>query len=402
LKPHGYRLCEVHWSRGKCYFERLPLEVRLEIYRHLIPDEQVLARRYRQSASEEKSAPIFPAILAVNKTIHEEVADLLYGRSTFEIDVVQRYEFPIAHNGVFMCRVESAMEAAMARMLPAELNRHRRLDGQLQDMVTDPAEEMGVAPPRPSLFTPWEPVLSQQNFKRIQSFVLNITLRPPWTHDNVGGPTQDGGPNEEEIERNLLCDNLHQLVDRLIRGSRCPQRSFDIRVFIEGKSNVDDALNEADLAMVTAHCQALLFPLQRLRAYKASIECFVGSTPIDTLAFRPEGPSSLDIFLDSCVAQLTNVTVPVQRSAILQRFLNLAFLIMEMCKHPGWDETDFEEFKDLLHRGRQARENDNPAAMMALVEQASQTLGRFNARHQSFMLQMGRNFMMARSVDGKK
>ena len=36
-KPHGYRLCANHWSRGKCFLMEAPTEIRLMIYRYLIP-----------------------------------------------------------------------------------------------------------------------------------------------------------------------------------------------------------------------------------------------------------------------------------------------------------------------------------------------------------------------------
>ena len=77
---------------GPSRFESLPLEIRRQIYRYLLPHSVV--------PCDQEKFPIWrlgnTAILAVNRQIHEEAADLMYGDSWFYFDVqYNRFRFVI-------------------------------------------------------------------------------------------------------------------------------------------------------------------------------------------------------------------------------------------------------------------------------------------------------------------
>ena len=86
-EPHGFRFCIVHRRDLKiCYFFNIPEELRLCVYRFLLPDKIIPARYGNSRHLKTNGERVYTAILRVNKQIHEEVIGLLY-RTTFTIVV---------------------------------------------------------------------------------------------------------------------------------------------------------------------------------------------------------------------------------------------------------------------------------------------------------------------------
>ena len=70
----------------KCYFLKIPMEMRLRIYQFLLPDRPIPAR-YGKSSLASDDGGVYTAILCVNRQIHDEAAGLLYRTRAFSIEL---------------------------------------------------------------------------------------------------------------------------------------------------------------------------------------------------------------------------------------------------------------------------------------------------------------------------
>lgn len=402
LRPHGYNLCEAHLSHGKCWFLALPVEIRLMIYQYLMPDKPVPARRSGMRMFRDDLAPVSTAIFRVNKIIHEEVADLFYGQTTFDIDVTnERQRNATTVHGIYMCRAKDdsvlIADYQLQLMLLEQQNRTR--------MMRARAGAGGTTTSRPSLrkelatgikydFTPWKPSLSPRYFQRIRSFHLNITFNTPGNFDNAHGSSQTTETILGEAERNLLCDYLHRSVERLVMNNQVPLQNLDISIRIQGISDIDNG--QANSKSI-AHCQALINPIRRLRTRTARIVSLTrtgnGNRDIDMLHLPPNDEHSINEFVRSCCAELTNLLVPSPSFPVLTRFGQLTQLISQMSQHPFWRDTDIEEMEFLLDNGRSAREANDMTAMMLILRDVLEKLRKFNDSHQDFMKRMKQSFV---------
>jgi hypothetical protein len=393
-KPHGYPLCEAHLSQGKCYFLELPVEIRLMIYQYLIPDKPVPARWVGTRILREDSTPVTTAILRVNKTIHEEVADLFYGQSTFDIDVTYgRDRNAAATPSISICYAKNDTvligDIQMQLMLLEQQNRTRLMSASTAASRTTPS--------RPTLrkvlatgvkydFTPWKPSLSSRYFQRIRSFRINIIFDTPKSSPSANNSSGSVETILAEADRNLLCDYLHQLVEGLVTNNQIPLRNLDISIRVQGISDGGDA--QANSKAI-AHCRALLNPIRRLRTRTASIVSLIrtgnGNGEINMLSVPPKEEDSINEFVQSCRAELTDLLVPPPRSPVLARFGQLTEILSQMSQHPFWRETDVEEMEFLLNNGRSAREANDMKAMMSVFREVFDMLKKYNSDHQDFM-----------------
>jgi hypothetical protein len=88
-KLHGFQLCLDHCEHPMtCYFLKVPIEMRLRIYQHLLPDRPVPAR-YEKSSLTSDGGGVYTAILCVNRQIHDEAAGLLYRTRVFSIELLE-------------------------------------------------------------------------------------------------------------------------------------------------------------------------------------------------------------------------------------------------------------------------------------------------------------------------
>ena len=399
-KPHGYPLCEAHWSKGKCHFLELPVEIRLSIYQYLIPDQPVQARRSGMRSLRQDRTPVSTAIFRVNKTIHEEVADLFYGHTTFDIDVTNGQD-------------TSAPATPCISMCYARDEKFFLTDYQMQLLLLDRQRTRnavnGTTPLRPTrqkrfttgikhLFTPWKPALSLQYFQRIRYFRINIAFNTPKRSPSAINSTQAAETILAEAERNLLCDYLHRLVEGLVTDNQAPLRNLDISVRIHGISDDDDA--QANSKAIV-HCQALVKPIRRLRSRTASLVSLIrtgeGFREINMLPVHSKEGDSISRFVQSCCAELTDSLVPPPRSPVLVRFAQLAELVAKMCEYPFWRETDIEEIEILLSNGRSAREANDIKALISVFRDVFDKVTKYNSDHQDFMKQMRQSFENMRS-----
>ena len=99
---------------------RIPLELRFAIYEELLVpsdrSERLICRcrpcqenqsKSRQCANPKKRQNIFPAILATNKTIHDEANMILYGKNVFQIVCPEISTYPTNKKVPELCGVNS-------------------------------------------------------------------------------------------------------------------------------------------------------------------------------------------------------------------------------------------------------------------------------------------------------
>ena len=389
--PHGYVLCEAHLSTGKCYFMELPVEIRIIIYQHFIPDLPVPARWSATRSLRQDRTHISTAIFRVNKTVHEEVADLFYGQTTFEIDVSNEWESNAATTpSILMCYAKDEKDSrltagtAASRITPWRPTRPTR-------------QRISAAGIKHNL-NPWLPSLSLQYFQKIRSFRINIVFDTPKAPPSSNNSSQASEKILAEAERNLLCDYLYRVVDRLVTSTQPCLQNLDISVRIQGILNEDDA--QANFKAIT-HCQALMNPIRRLRSRTASIVTLIrigkGNREIHLLSVYPKEEDSIKKFVQSCCAELTGSLVPPSRSPVLVLFCQLAELVSQMGQHPFWRDTDIEEMEILLSSGRSAREAHDMKAMKSLFVDVFNKLTKYNSDHLDFMKQMKQSCERVRS-----
>ena len=399
-KPYGYPLCEAHWSKGKCHFLELPVEIRLIIYQYLIPDQPVQARRSGMRSLRQDRTPVCTAVFRVNKTIHEEVADLFYGHTTFNIDVTNERESNAAATpSISMCYAKDEKFFLTDYQMQLLLLEQRRARTAVNRTIpSHPTRQKRFATGIKHLFTPWQPALSLQYFQRIRYFHIHIAFNAPKRSPSASNSSQAAETILAEAERNLLCDYLHRLVEGLVTDNQAPLRNLDISVRVQGISDDDDARANSKAIL---HCQALVKPIRRLRSRTASLVSLIrtgeGFREIDMLPVHSKEEDPISRFVRSCCAELTDSLVPPPRSPVLVRFGQLAELVSKMCEYPFWRETDIEEIEILLSNGRSAREANDIKALISVFRGVFDKVTKYNSDHQDFMKQMRQSFEDMRS-----
>ena len=387
-KPHGYVLCEAHLSLGQCYFMELPVEIRMVILQYLIPARPVQARWHGAPNHRRDRTPVTESIFRVSKKVHEEVADLFYAGRIFEIDVTnERDRNAVATPNVFMCHARDDGVSQLSGRTAATKTRPSR-----------PARQRSLGPGIKHEFTSWQPSLSLRCFQRIRSFRINITFEAPKMYQTLSDSSETTKTAPVVAERNLLCDYLHQVVESLVTNIEAPLQNLDISICIQGFPRNDD--DRADSEAIE-HCQALLNPIRRLRSRTANIVSLTrtghGSREIDVLSVYPKEKDLVNIFVQSCCAELTGSLLPPPRSPILVRFGQLAEVVSKMSQHPFWRETDLEDMESLLSIGRSARETNDMKALVSVFQDVFHKLNKYNSDHLDFMMQMKQSCEKVRS-----
>lgn len=397
-KPHAYRLCEVHWSQGECYFLNLPVEIRLMIYEYLIPDKIVPSQWFRWGSFRHDRASISTAIFRVCKSVHEEFADLFYGQTTFEIQVTNDRDV----NAIFMCNKDPKYRPQL--MFMDHLASSRQMRSRLSASRTAPSR-----PTIPKLlasgikydFKPWKPSVSMQYFQRIRSFRFEISFATSKSPLGAGSNSQSAANILVEAERNILCDYLHRLVECLVINNQVPLRSLDINIRILGLS--DRSIPQVNSKAIE-HCQALFNSIRRLRTRTVTAACLIKSSngdyrEIDLLAIPPNNENSINKSLETYCEELTSMALPQLKSLVLVRYGQLTEIVSQMSQHPYWRETDLEDMDFILHNGRSAREADDINAMDSAFRELFNMLKKFNSDHQGFMKQMKQTLEPTRSTN---
>ncbi|KAH6674782.1 hypothetical protein B0J14DRAFT_588119 [Halenospora varia] len=98
LQIHGFQSCEVHRTAPReCYFLKIPLEIRFQIYGYLFSEDAVPARFEFVSVCPQYVVPRRMAILRTNRQIHEEATRQFYGSTNFTVEVYL--------SGLMMCDI---------------------------------------------------------------------------------------------------------------------------------------------------------------------------------------------------------------------------------------------------------------------------------------------------------
>jgi hypothetical protein len=376
------------------------------IYQYLIPDLAVPGRRARSQPLRHDKSPVSTALFRVNKTIHEELADVFYGQPTFDIDVCNVFGRDFNDKStVSMCfaKDESLLNYQVRLMGLEQLSqRHRVLDVVRQlsgpGLPSRPMARMILASGVKLDCTQWEPCLASRYFHRIRSFCLNITFHTPETSLWTNEVSMD----EVETMRNMLCDSLHQVVDRLVGNHRMPLRNLDIRIRVKLSGRVDS--DHANSVAIT-HCRSLLNPLRRLRtriARTISLSRFdYGYEDVDLLGIsRAADSARVRQFVSACRTELTKSPWPPPENPILVRFGQLAELVSQMSNHPFWRIEDLRGMEEVLRKGRCARESNDMDGMLSTFRTLFEILRAYHSSHQDFMKQITQSFR-TKQLNGK-
>jgi hypothetical protein len=358
-KPHGYPLCDEHWSQGTCYFlEKLPAEVRLMIYRYLVPDQPVPSRSCPDRLRGDR-ASVTTSLLRVNRAIHDEYAHVFYGETTFNLRVVnsQKGDTPTE---ISMCYAKGPPSRPV---LPRQ----------------SPLLQYDLAPLKPSL--------ASRYFERIRSFHIDIIFDIPKTPAAANG-TSPAESMLAEAERNLICDQLHRLVDCLSANEQLPLRNLALSIHIVGLR-----INDQTRANIegSEHCLKLMNPLRRLRSRATTVDSFVRSSLAGETNLLSESSEEVDATTAAVrrfCKETTGEDVSPQNNPLLERFGHMAYIISKMGDHPFWRDSDKEEMECLLNHGRSAREKNDMKAMATAFNDAIAMLKRYHSAHQAFITEM--------------
>jgi hypothetical protein len=366
-KPHGYPLCDDHWSQGKCYFlDTLPAEVRLMIYRYLAPDQPVPSRSCSDWLRRDR-VYVTTALLRVNKTIHDEYVDVFYGETTFKLRVVN----------------------AQNKDLPTEISMcyARWPTSRVLSPKQSPLLQYDLAP--------WKPSLAQHYFERIRSFhieiMFDITKAPA-----AASSTSAAESMLAEADRNLICDQLHRLVDCLSANEQLPLRTLALSVRIQGLRVGDDTKANAE---GREHCLKLMNPLRRLRSRTAAVVSFARTSitgEVNLLSASSGEVDSAAAAVRRFCTETTGASMPPQKNPVLVRFAQMADIISQMAQHPFWRDSDKVEMECFLNHGRSAREKNDMKAMTTAFNDVIEKLKRFHSDHQTFITRMHRCLVQMR------
>ena len=427
-KPHGYRLCASHWSRGKCFLKEVPYEIRLMIYRYLVPNQQIPARnRLWGQLRVDGTAPC-TTIFRVNKSIHEEFAEAFYGSPTFQIDVSNVYWKSGQFNKIFMCNrgdeaTANTLLGYQRQLIMLEHQNRSQLLRQRQQSIPNSitqlpaflgfqAAQVANFQPLPAIdarlprcgfpgkanncfLRPWEPPISQRYFRRIRSFHIAITFDVP-THSEEARVAND---------RHLLCDNLHRIVELFINNDQHTIRNLDISITLLG-IHVEDTKAKNAAVM---HAKALLEPFRRLRnVSRPRVVSISFPEPLPagrfaTLAMTAaqiQGRSRIDLIRDPDSRPVLSQQVksfiedlcknlassePAPESPALKYYAMLANTISEISEHPYWLDSDLSDMGRWLEIARAAREENDLKSMKSVYAKMVKKLKEYSSRYKEFM-----------------
>jgi hypothetical protein len=374
-----------------CYFLKIPTETRLRIYRFLLPDRPIPARYVNSRNLTTDGERVYTAILRVNHQIHDEAASILYGTSVFTIELSGnclsmcnsaktrvRYGFPDLRYGFSVYGNHALQDYQMQLMLLEQQNKKRLMMArQDQDNIngesssTRPPAIRGIQLPIGSpvpfayrLMEPiWHPPLSERYFNMIRSFLIELVFPPGG--QNLPYYYAYGTSNADAAKYKILelrlyeyCDYLHRLIGRL----RLIQRPIAHLEIIIKFGNTYMERSEAFSAV-----QLLLQPFRRL--------CNVAKPEVLSITMKDFQNRETELLIPdwiSCAVDrtfadyvkcwsrdLSNSEPSWECSQVFEAYWQLEKLlssIKEHCHHTG---PKFNQFADLLHAARIAREAED-------------------------------------------
>jgi hypothetical protein len=386
-KAHGFQLCPGHREYPRtCYFLKIPTEMRLRIYRFLLPDRTIPARYGSSRIFTTDGDGVYTAILRVNHQIHDEAAGLLYGTSVFTIE--------LSGNRLVMCnsantfiqygfsdRPSHQLQGYQMQLMLLEQQNKTRLfmSRQEQDNIsgelnsTRPPAIRGIQlptrPPVPYTYKPvgpvWDPPLSERYFNMIRSFVIEFVFPSLIRGQNspnyhAHGSSNAAAANYKFLELRLYdsCDYLHRLIERL----RLIQRPIAHVQIIIKFGNAYMERNEAFSA-----AQLLLQPFRRLHNV-AKLEVLSITTKDfqdrETELLIPDGIShaadrAFADYVKCWSGDLSSSEPSLECPQVIEAYWELEKLLSSIKEHCHYTNPKFHQFTDLLHAARVAREAED-------------------------------------------
>jgi hypothetical protein len=388
-KPHGFQLCPGHSEYPMtCYFLKIPMELRLRVYRFLLPDRPIPAGFKYSSDLTTDDDGVYTAILRVNHQIHDEAAYLLYSTRVFTIELFR--------NRLSMCNSANKFDPYWAlahgnrlvqyyqmRLMLLEQSNKRRLlrarqeqdniNGESNPTSTTPIRVIGAIqlPTRSS--TPytygeiepvWHPPLGERYFNMIRSFRIVIVF-PPSEGPNSAiyrahGPLNTDTANHKVLECRLYnyCDCLHRLVGRL-RLIQAPIAHLEISI------RFGNTYITRDKVFFTA--QLLLQPFRHLRnvaipvILSITVKNFQGretKLPIQDWSSSAAGRTFVD-YLKCWSRDISSSQLSFKCPQVFETFWQLEKLISSIIEHSHYAAPEFYQLEDLLHAARIAREAED-------------------------------------------
>lgn len=370
-EPYGIQFCADHRKElNICYFLKIPVEMRLRVYRFLLPDKPIPAR-YENSSLTTNGERVYTAILRVNKLIHAEATHLLYRTTFFTIEV--------SGNWMTMCNLTT-------KFIPRKFLRptqHSLQDHQMQPMLLGEmarqeqddlnGESNHACGPTEIL---WHPPLNDRCFNMIQSFRIELVLR-------IG--TYPSATIGKIVESRLYdnCDSLHGLIGTL-QLIQMPIARLEIIIkFGHTYIQWEEALSAA---------QILLGPFRRL--YNVAKPNVLSVTMKDSDEFEIELLTTADTiftdYLKSWSRDLSSSQPSYECPQILEAYWKLEKLVTGI-KKQCYVEPMFDRYPDLLHAARIAREAHDPTRFREICDEVVKIWGIYLNGLKDFQSYVGRS-----------
>ncbi|KAF2671966.1 hypothetical protein BT63DRAFT_184743 [Microthyrium microscopicum] len=360
------------------------------------------ALKRNSSGDRNEKVSIATPLLRVNRMIHDEFADALYGRPTFEVIIANEL------GGRTSITLASKKQFASASNTVSSIMRSRGNDPTYQMMISR-QQQMVIsyghnhnarlkAPPSgiQNDFRPWQPLLAMHYFTRIRSFKINIKFDQPG--EGFTAPLSDAEREEEvmaEAQRNLLCDYIHRMVDCLNDNSDMPLRKIDVDIRMTNALPIASGGPAANNSTSTAihYGKALLNPLRRLSARSVGSVAIMRSTRIgdNEVNLSTNLPLSEKDMLQACLMSFREEVTDSQpriRPAILIGYAQLSELVSQMSLHPFWRDSDVEDMEHFLNTGRAAREAGDLKELLKVYITLFDKLNQRHDEHNNFMDEM--------------
>lgn len=194
------QLCDEHREKAPCCFlQRLPVEVRYEIYSYLFPDRLVSAQKSSSVVRHDRNG--LNAILLVNRQIYSEARVILYQKMQFEIYITKQV---VAIANISHSRVQKSSESFVSCAFPGTglmvtLNQTLWQLKSLSSYASNIAMAATTTPTQQPLWKNFP--VKESLWRRMRRFRIEIVL----PH------LPDRGSSSEAMF--LLLDMIHRVVE---------------------------------------------------------------------------------------------------------------------------------------------------------------------------------------------
>lgn len=329
---------------------KIPIELRQRIYGYLLPTKPIPARK----SNNHPIPQTWLEILRVNREIHEEAIQILYGTGSFVVEICK--------DGLSMCYSPAVRQIYKPPPgcigPPAGAGNHALQDYQMQLMLLEQqnkkrlmmkrngerSEQARNQAPSVNGLMSSPPPLSPADFSMIRSFVVEIYVDDGQQVARYNNPNVSTAP--EILERTIFdyCDHLHKLVGRLqLQPIARLQVAIAFGVTYEKR---EEAVETAQL---------LLQPFRRLRN--------VAQADVISTTFQFPGKDELEIIPSLAKHNYywsldLKSSRPPEQSPVFEAYWQLEDMVTTLKNHYRRDNR-LEPLEDYLHGARVARERND-------------------------------------------